>query len=277
MKISILGYGVFGGAVASHLEKNGHIIYKEEIKDSEIIIVAVPSYAVSDVLIANKNDINNQKIIICSKGFDKSGNLFSEVLNDIFPNNGIYFLYGPTLAQELKNGDFSIMVLAGDDGKDVLKKILESDDLKIELSDDIIGVQVGSALKNIVTIFIGIVEGAGFGQNTQAFIYSYGLKEIQKIGVALGADRNTFSGPSCAGDIFMRSRSRLLGVEIGKGRSFEDLDKEIKYPKEGINSLRILLDMKKDNLDLRFFQLVNSVIFENYSIKEAVKKLIKIN
>ncbi len=274
MKIAILGHGVFGSAISSRLALNGHTIIKNTIKDCDTILVAVPSYAVSGVLMSYKNDITDQKIIICSKGFDKSGELFSVVIEREFPNNQIYFLYGPTLAEELRNGVFSIMVLAGGEGKELLKKQIELDNLYIELSDDIIGVQVGSALKNTVGIFVGLVEGAGFGENTQAFIYSKGLQEIQKIGVCLGANPNTFLGFTCAGDLFLRSRSRILGIEIGKGRAFEDVSKEMTYPKEGISSLKNILKMEGTlNMDLRFFKLIHRVVFEGMLVDEAVKKL----
>lgn len=276
MKISILGYGTFGSAIATRLILNNHTIYKEEINDSDLILVSVPSFAVSDVLISYKKEIKNQKIIICSKGFDKSGDLFSNVLNKEFPNNKIYFLYGPTLAEDLNNGSFSIMILAGDEGKEDLKKELESENLKIELSDDIVGVQVGSALKNTVGILIGIVEGAGLGQNTQAFVYSKGLEEIQKIGIYLGAKKETFIGPTCAGDLFVKSRSRILGIELGKGRRFEDVSKEITYPKEGISSLKSILNVYDSKIDLKFFKIINDIIFNGLDIKEAIIKLASI-
>lgn len=273
MKISILGYGIFGQAIASRLILNGHLIIKEEILDSQLIIVTVPSYAVVDVLISHQKEITSQRIIICSKGFDKDGQLLSEVLNQQFSSNQIFYLYGPTLAEELQNGVFSIMVLAGGDGKEELKKEIEIENLYIELSDDIIGVQVGSALKNTVGIFIGLIEGAGYGENTQAFIYSKGLQEIQKIGIHLGGQAETFLGLTCVGDLFLRSRSRLLGVEIGKGRTFEEVSKDVTYPMEGIFSLKNILKINNPGIDLRFFKLLNSIIFENLEIKEAVKRL----
>lgn len=274
MKISILGNGAFGSAIASRLVLNNHTIVKNVIDDSDLVLVAVPSYAVSEVLTSHKNEIKNQKIVICSKGFDKSGELFSTILEKDFPNNQIYFLYGPTLAEELQSGVFSVMVLAGGDGKEDLKKQIELDNLYIELSTDIVGVQVGSALKNTVGIFVGLVEGAGYGENTQAFIYSKGLREIQKIGIYLGARPETFLGFTCAGDLFLRSRSRILGVEIGKGRSFEEVSQEMTYPKEGISSLKCILKKENDlGIDLRFFKLIHGVVFEDMKVDEAVKKL----
>lgn len=273
MKITILGYGIFGSAIAHQLSLNGNTIIKEDVTGSNIILVSVPSHAVVDVLLSNKSKILNQKIIICSKGFDKSGKLLSIVLKKEFPNNQIYFLYGPTLALGLKDNNISIMILAGGEGKEEIKKHIEGKYLKVELSEDVIGAQVGASLKNTVSIFIGLVEGAGFGQNTQAFIYSIGLKEIQKIGVYFGADPNTFLGPSCAGDLFIRSRSRILGIEIGKGRSYEEVSKEINYPQEGIYSLNNILKINDKNIDLSFFRLMHSVVFENMEVRRAMEIL----
>ncbi|NVN97401.1 hypothetical protein HXX01_04215 [Candidatus Nomurabacteria bacterium] len=184
-------------------------------------------------------------------------------------------MYGPTLAEELRNGVFSVMVLAGGEGKEYLKKEIELDNLRIQLSEDIVGVQVGAALKNTVGIFVGLVEGAGYGENTQGFIYSKGLQEIQKIGIHLGANPETFLGFSCAGDLFVRSRSRLLGIEIGKGRSFDEVAHEMTYPKEGISSLNNILKMADslEGVDLEFFRLIHAVVFESMEVSDAVNKL----
>ncbi len=278
MKISILGHGVFGSAIASRLVLNKHTIIKEKIKDSDAILVSVPSYAVVGVLMSHKDEITNQRIIICSKGFDKDGGLFSYALEKEFPNNKIYFLYGPTLAEELRAGVFSVMVLAGGEGKEKLKEEIELENLRIQLSEDIVGVQVGAALKNTVGIFVGLVEGAGYGENTQGFVYSKGLQEIQKIGIYMGAKPETFLGFTCAGDLFLRSRSRMLGVEIGKGRSFDEVSKEMTYPKEGISSLNNILKMANtlEGVDLRFFRLIHAVVFEGMSVHDAVRKLAEI-
>lgn len=278
MKIAIVGNGSFGSAMGSVLEKKGHIVFmKDHVEESDIVLVATPSYVVRDALSSYKNTIKNQKIIICSKGFDNDGNLLSVGLQKDFPNNQIYFLYGPTIADELREEVLSVMVLAGGEGKDELKKEIESDFLIIKTTDDIIGVQVGSALKNTVGIFIGLVEGACIGRNTEALVYTKGLEEIRKVGTFLGANKDTFFCYTCAGDMFLRSRSRTLGCEIGKGRTFEDVNKELVYPKEGIASLKGLLKRENEiKVDLSFFKLIHQVVFEKLSVKDAVDKLSKI-
>ncbi len=278
MKIAIVGNGSFGSAMGSVLEKKGHTVFmKDHVGECDIVLVATPSYAVREALSFYQNIIKDQKIIICSKGFDNDGNLLSVGLQRDFPKNKIYFLYGPTIADELKKEVLSVMVLAGGDGKDDLKKEIESDFLIVKTTDDIIGVQVGSALKNTVGIFIGLVEGACIGKNTEALIYTKGLEEIRKVGIFLGANKDTFFCYTCAGDMFLRSRSRTLGCEIGKGRTFEDVNKELVYPKEGIASLKGLLKRENEiKVDLTFFKLIHQVVFENLPIREAVNKLSRI-
>lgn len=274
MKISILGCGTFGSAFGSHLSKLGHDIYKEEIKDADIIFVAVPSYAIREVLSKHKNDITNQNIVIGSKGFSDEGELLSRVLERELPNNKVFFLYGPTLAEGLANDELSGMVLAGGDDKEELKNQIESDNLRIELSDDVVGVQVGATFKNVVNIFIGLVEGAGYGVNTQAFIYTKGLQATKSLGVSMGASMDTFLGLTGAGDLYLKSRSRELGVEIGKGKPFSQVDREIVYPKEGIAALRNLANIgKHTGADLSFFNLVYAIVFEDMKIEDALRQI----
>ena len=275
MKISILGYGTFGQAIATRLIINGHEILINEVKGSDMILVATPSYRVKEALLEHKDFIINQKIIICSKGFNKDGDLISTVLGKEFPHNSIYFLYGPTLAEGLINGDLSAMVLAGGSSKEEVKKQIESQNLKIELSDDVVGVQIGAAMKNVVTIFVGIAEGASYGQNTQAYIFTKGLQEIQKLGVSLGAEPNTFIGLTCSGDLSLRSRNRLLGIEIGKGRKIENIVAKKKYMLEGLATIKNHKNISsKLGVELPFVDILFSIIFEGYSVEEGIRRIV---
>ena len=275
MKISILGYGTFGQAIATRLIINGHEILINEVKGSDMILVATPSYRVKEALLEHKDFIINQKIIICSKGFNKDGDLISTVLEKEFPHNSIYFLYGPTLAEGLINGDLSAMVLAGGSSKEEVKKQIESQNLKIELSDDVVGVQIGAAMKNVVTIFVGIAEGASYGQNTQAYIFTKGLQEIQKLGVSLGAEPNTFIGLTCSGDLSLRSRNRLLGIEIGKGRKIENIVAKKKYMLEGLATIKNHKNISsKLGVELPFVDILFSIIFEGYSVEEGIRRIV---
>jgi glycerol-3-phosphate dehydrogenase (NAD(P)+) len=275
MKISILGCGVFGTALSTYLSKKGHKVYLECIEDSETIFVAVPSYAVLEVLSNLKDEIVDQRIIICSKGFGDNGKLLSEVLKESFPNNEVLFLYGPTLADEFEKGNFTAMVLAGyGDDKIELKKQIESDSLFIEISDDVIGVQVASALKNVVAIFIGIIEGAELGQNTRAFVFSKGLEEIKNFGKALGANPLTFLGLTCVGDLTLKSRNRELGIDLGKGREIDEFNPSLGSPQEGIAALKMArIIAKEKGIEIPFMNTLYSIIFENLEINKAIRML----
>lgn len=275
MKISILGYGTFGSAIGVHLSRLNHEIQIDEVKDSELIFVCVPSFAVISALLKVKDEILDKKIIICSKGFNQDGRLLSEALKDDFSDKRIFYFYGPTMAQEIKDNVFSGVVLAGGSEKESIKKEIESENLRVELTDDIIGAQIGAAMKNVVTIFVGIAEGAGYGQNTQAYILTKGLQEIQRLGVALGADPCTFTGLTCLGDLTVRSRNRILGVEIGKGKKLDHIIKEVNHTQEGLNTIKnSRIISQKMGIKLLFVDILHSIIFENLSIDEGIRRII---
>lgn len=271
MKISILGCGLFGSAIKGYLIKRGHIVYEEEIKDAETIFVTVPSYAVLDVLEGKKEEIKKQNIIICSKGFGSNGQLLSVSLEKIFPDNDILFMYGPSLADEINQGLFTSLVLASkSEKKKELKKEFESENFFIELSDDVVGVQVAGALKNVVTIFIGLVEGAGLGQNLRAFIFTKGVEAILKFGLKLGAQRETFMGLTCLGDLTLDSRNRNLGIMLGQGHKVSDFKQETGYPREGLTTLKIIKDITDDN----YFLILYDIIWEGLSVEDGIKRLL---
>lgn len=276
MKISILGCGNFGGALKSHFLKIGHDVIEEKISDSEIIFIAVSSFAVIDVLKNNKNFIKKQKFVICSKGFDGDGLLLSEAILKEFPDINLFFLYGPTLANELKNGVFSSAVLAGSSilDLDYIKKNIESENLRIETSLDIIGVQVSVALKNVITIFLGIIEGKDLGQNIEAFIFTKGINEIKNFGLKLGAKEETFWGVSCLGDLYLKSRNRLVGNYIGEGQRVEEIVKSKDFPVEGLYALRNAKIIAKDrDIDIPVIDTLYSIVYENLDVSLAIKKI----
>lgn len=273
MKIAILGVGTFGSALKAHLERRGHTILPETVSGSEAIIVSTPSYAVCSALLKEKEYITDQKIIICSKGFASEEKLLSEILQDNFTNE-LFFLYGPTLADGLTRGDLCGMVLAGTTDTHKLKNELESENVRIETSNDIIGTQVGAALKNVVTIFVGIAEGAQYGENTQAFIFTKGVQEIQKIGVALGADPNTFLGLTCVGDLTLHSRNRNLGIELGKGRNLDEVIQEMGYTPEGLTALKNAKGISERlHIEVPFIWDLYAVVFEGKPIQKAIEDI----
>ena len=264
--------GTFGSVLAEYLSLKGHQILPEQTKDAEMIFVVVPSDVVLDVLLKEKENIVNQKIIICSKGFYKNSILISESLEDNFQN--IFYLYGPTLAQEIKEGKLSAFVLAGGIGKEEIKKEVESSQVHIELSDDVIGVQVGASLKNVMAIFLGIIEGQNYGENTKAYAFTKCVKEIKNFGLKLGAKEETFLGLSCVGDLTLFSRNRLFGVEIGKERKMETILKELDFTPQGIENTKYAREIaKREGIPIPIIDSLYSILFKNASPQETMRAL----
>ncbi|HAS80692.1 MAG: Glycerol-3-phosphate dehydrogenase [NAD(P)+] [Candidatus Nomurabacteria bacterium GW2011_GWE1_32_28] len=275
MKVSILGNGIFGSSVSSYLTKIGHSVFVDIVNDSEIIFVCVTSNLVLSSLLKIKNEIENKKIVICSKGFSDDGRFISEILKEEFKND-IYFLYGPTVAKELEDGIFSGMVLAGGLGKEEIKKEIESENLYIELSDDIVGVEVSATFKNMMNIFVGIIEGSEYGQNTNALMFTKAIQEMKNIGLILGAKTETFLGLSCIGELYLSSRNRTFGIELGKGRNLEDIIKEINYTPAGVFDIKNAKKMiERSKINAPIIEFLNKIVFENYPIKDVIKQITK--
>lgn len=245
------------------------------IKNSEAILIVVPSDKVEATLENAKKFMDNQPVIICSKGFGGDQTLLSEAVSKILPENDVYCLYGPTLAKEVALGQLSAIVLAGPDShKTAIQKSFQTANFRVETSEDIVGVQIGAALKNVVTIFVGIMDGMGEGQNGRAYVFVKGLNEIKEIGVALGAKADTFLGLTAVGDLTLESRNRKLGVEIGKGRKLDEILASTDHVSEGVVAIKNAMILKERlNLQLPVIETLNSILFEEMDPKEALKTI----
>lgn len=314
MNIAILGGGSWGTALAVHLAKNGHSIkiwefFKEQadtmqrervcpllpdvklspkifvstemrevLINPELVLVVVPSDKVEKTIDNASKFLESQPIVICSKGFADDGSLLSEMVQKKV-TGPVYGLYGPTHAEEVCHGLFSGIVLAGPAGKEKLKQELESDALKVDLSDDLIGVQVCAALKNILAVFVGILDGRNLGDNAKAYVMTKGLAEIKQIGLRWGAQEKTFDGLAGMGDVIVtctskHSRNRHVGQEVGKGRKLDDVIAEMKMVAEGITAVKnaYLLE-KKFGLYLPLITAIYQILFEGKDVDEVLKKL----
>ncbi len=315
MQISILGGGSWGSALAIHLARNKHQVkvwefvveqaqkmqiericpllpleklsehifvsskMEEVLPESEVIFIAVPSDKVEATLADAASLIGEQPIIICSKGFASNSRLLSDIAQEKAKGE-IYCLYGPTHAEEVCKGVFSGIVLAGK-GKYRLKlrKALRSPMLKVELSNDIIGVQVGAALKNILAVFTGVIDGAGLGDNTKAYIMTKGLEEIKRVGVAMGAKKDTFYGLTGLGDVIVtctsvHSRNHYVGEQVGTGRKLDEVLTEMKMVAEGIIMLKSIPQLQqKLNLKLPIMYGLYQLMMEGKSVKKVLGEL----
>lgn len=315
MNIAILGGGSWGTALAIHLAKNGHPIkiweffteqaqemqeqrkcpllpevrlpekifvsseLREVVTTAELIIVAVPSDKVKATMEKTSPFLDSQPVIVCSKGFADDCRLLSEIVQEKVEGD-VYCLYGPTHAEEVCKGLLSGIVLAGEGKeKEKIKKVIESRALIVELSDDIIGVQVCAALKNVLAVFVGVLDGKGFGDNAKAYIMTKGLQEIKAIGIKWGAKEETIYSLAGLGDIIVtcssrHSRNRYLGQEVGKGRKLDEVVSEMKMVAEGIMAIKNAYSLeKKFGLNLPLITGIYQILFEGKVVEEVLERL----
>ena len=312
MKIAILGGGSWGTALAVHLAKNNHNIkvweffekqakemqeervckllpeaklpenifvshqLKEVLSDFELVLLVVPSNHVEGTIEMAKEFIDGQSVIICSKGFGPDLKFLSDVVAEKVSGE-VYCLYGPTHAEEVCKEMYSGIVLAGGKGKEGLKEIFVSDNFKVDLTDDLIGVQVSAALKNILAVFVGVIDGMGLGDNAKAYIMTRGLEEIKDVGVALGGKKETFYGLAGIGDMIVtatstHSRNRHVGVEVGKGRKLQAVIDEMSMVAEGVTTLKEAIDLKKKTkLELPLITGLYGILFDGKDPQEVLK------
>lgn len=314
MRITILGGGSWGTALAVHLATKKHQIkiwefFEQQAREmqqkrecpllpgvplaeniivssdmdytlggAELVLVVVPSDKVESTLEKAKTHLKSPPLILCSKGFASSNRLLSEVVHEKISNH-LFFLYGPTHAEEVGRGLLSGIVLAGGAGKEKLKLEFESEKLKVELSDDIVGVQVAAALKNIVALAVGMVDGLGGGDNATAYIMTKGYAEIRQIGLAWGGKDETFHGLAGIGDIIVtclseHSRNFRVGRELGKGRKLAEILTEMKMVAEGVATAQMVPVLKeKFGLELPLLSSVYRIVYERKPAKELCENL----
>ncbi len=191
-------------------------------------------------------------------------------------------LSGPSFAAEVARGDPTAVVVAGTDAAAVerVQKRISGGNLRVYTNSDLIGVEVGGALKNIMAIATGIVEGLGFGTNTRAALITRGLAEIGRLGAALGGCPGTFAGLAGAGDLILTctgtlSRNRSVGLAIGRGRRLDEVLAEMKMVAEGVPTTRAALALAdREGIDMPIARKVREILFEGRTAAEAVGDLL---
>ena len=285
-KVAIIGSGSFGCALAYLLSKNNNEIkiwsfteeekniinnehkcnllpelvldksiicsndYEEVIKDTEYVILVSPSNVFRKTCNDIKEYVKDKKIIIASKGLEND-KLLSDVAFEVL---GIKsnLISGPSHAEQIAKNMPTFVEYYGDDE---IKEMFESDTFKLYKNNDLIGMELGSALKNVITLGYGILEGKGYESNTISYFITKGLEEVKDIGLNMGANESTFYGLSGLGDLLatsigMDSRNKRAGILIGKGKSLDKVKKEVGMTIEGLDALKnakILIDKYKIN------------------------------
>jgi len=273
----------------SDFEFHSNIIFKKEIQTciegSNCIVVAVPSHGVRNIIEKSSSFFTNKVILVnVAKGIENGslstmGQVIKESSN--LDSVQIVSLYGPSHAEEVIKGHPTTLVSASTDksSAEYVQAIFSSDKLRVYTNNDIRGVELGGSLKNVIAIAAGICDGIGFGDNTKAALMTRGIAEITRLGVAMGANSDTFSGLSGIGDLIVtcqsiHSRNRYVGEEIGKGKSLASILDEIEVVAEGIKTTQSVFDLsKKYQVEMPICEGVYQILFNEKNPKEIVGKL----
>ena len=218
----------------------------DEIADCGMWLVATPAQHMRSVL--EQAPSSGVPMVLCSKGIEeKSGQLLHQVASDVRPGAPVAVLSGPTFAHEVAAGLPTAVTVAADDGQlaEQLRSRLARPAFRIYVTDDVAGAEIGGAVKNVLAIACGVVEGRGLGQNARAALIGRGFAEMTRFGTALGARRDTLAGLSGLGDLVLTcsstsSRNYSLGIGLGQGRSAADLMKDRRTVAEGAFTAPVL-------------------------------------
>ncbi len=257
----------------------------KEVLESKIIIVAIPVKFVSGTLKKIKKYkplIKNKIFVSVSKGIEaKSLKRVSQLIEKELKASKVAVLSGPNIAHEVLRGVPSTSILACKSKSigEKLQLLFNTSTFRIYLHKDVAGVELGGALKNIIALSCGISDGLGFGTNTKAALATRGLAEITRLGEKLGANVSTFWGISGLGDLVTTcfspySRNRLVGEEIGKGKTLSEITGKMRMVAEGVDTVKSAFRLsKKLNVDMPITQQVYAVLYQGKSPKKAVADL----
>mgnify|MGYP006111443135 CR=1 FL=1 len=316
-KIGIIGAGAWGTAIAILAHKNGHnvslwhydyqkaLLMKEtrdcpyllnvkindsiiitdklnDILDSDILIYAAPAQEFNSLTmkISESNSAFNNPVIIASKGIDnKINKLLDSICKHNLPNSNPVILSGPGFAEDIVKELPTALTIAAHDLKlaNMVGNIFANEYFRPYFSTDLIGVQIGGALKNIIAIASGIAIGNNLGDGAVASIITRGLSEMTKFGIELGAKHETFNGLSGIGDLVLtatnrKSRNTKLGILIGSSKSIADYS----LLSEGVHTTNAVIHISKSlNIGMPITEAVYQIINNKYTAKEAISSLLK--
>ena len=319
MNISVIGSGTWGCALAAILKDKGNdvtlwsyfaeeseelkttkraknlpdfvmpegILYTSDIKEAtetkDVIVVVTPSSTVGTTAEAMCPYVKEGATIICaSKGFDsKTQKTLTETIKEKIPQANIAALSGPSHAEEVAKKVPTTLVAASECAKtrEMVQELFMTEYLRIYTNEDILGVEIGGALKNIIALCAGVSDGLGLGDNTKAALMTRGISEISRLGTAMGAKSVTFAGLSGIGDLIvtctsMHSRNRRAGILIGQGKTKDEAIKEVDMVVEGIYATKEAYKLsKKYNVEMPITQEVYSVLFEGKTAHDALYSL----
>jgi glycerol-3-phosphate dehydrogenase (NAD(P)+) len=257
----------------------------EACRDADVVVVGVPSAGFRSVLSAAAPSIRPWvPVVSLTKGFE-AGSLrrMTEVIDELLPGHPAAALSGPNLAREIMSGQAAASVIATEDlgVAAALQAVLRHKLFRVYMNHDVIGCEVGGALKNVVAIAAGIAEGLGVGDNTRAAVITRGLAEITRLGVAMGAEAQTLAGLAGMGDLIAtcispQSRNRSVGEALGRGKTLGEVLAEMHMVAEGVGTARLALELaERWGVELPICSEIHRVVSGEAGPRDAYRGLIE--
>ena len=239
-------------------------------RDADLLVIGVPTSGFRTVLECASDYTRNWiPVVSLAKGLERGSLLrMTEVIRQVMPGHPVAALTGPNIAREIMSGKAAAAVIATDDLEvaSAIQAVFTRGVFRVYLNDDVVGCELGGALKNVIAIAAGIGEGLGVGDNTRAAVMARGLAELTRLGVSMGARPTTFAGLAGMGDLIAtcmspHSRNRSVGEQLGKGRRLEDILTEMHMVAEGVRTASVTLDLaERHHLDLPICTMIDRVV-----------------
>lgn len=256
--------------------------YESALANSELVLHVTPSKFVRNIIKQYKDYIKNQTIIMCTKGFENDTlNTLDDVIKEELPNVRYGILSGPSHAEEVSKGIPTALVIASEDAevRKNVQDIFMSENMRVYTSNDVKGVELGGALKNIIAFCAGIAAELNLGDNSFAALITRGLTEINRLGMKMGGNKDTFYGLTGLGDLIVtclseHSRNRRAGRLIGAGKTIEETRKEVGMTIESIDNIDVAYELsKKYDVEMPIVNAVYNVLYNNLDPRQAVTML----
>ncbi|GFP75315.1 NAD(P)H-dependent glycerol-3-phosphate dehydrogenase [Clostridium fungisolvens] len=269
-----------------HIPENVTAYYdlEEALKDTGCLVLAVPSHVIRNACKSLKGKLPEDIVVVSiAKGIEEGTDLrLSEVIEQEL-NNPIVVLSGPSHAEEVALQYPTTLVASSKDmsAAEKVQDLFMAPHLRIYTNDDLVGVEIGGAVKNIIALAAGVCDGIGYGDNAKAALMTRGMMEISKIGFKLGGKMETFFGLTGMGDLIvtctsMHSRNRRAGILIGQGKSLAEAEKEVGMVVEGVKACRAFYELKeKLDVDMPITDILHRILFDGLSPNEAVSGLME--
>jgi glycerol-3-phosphate dehydrogenase (NAD(P)+) len=256
---------------------------KAALRDAELVVLAVPSHGMRPICESLRSYLSpGTPLVSVAKGIENdSGARMSQVITDVLHTDRVVVLSGPSHAEEVGRGIPTAVAVASTDRQlaTVAQQVFMNDRFRVYTHNDVIGVELGGALKNVIAIAAGVCDGIGFGDNTKAALCTRGLAEMGRLATALGARRETLFGLSGVGDLIVTafsklSRNRGFGERLGKGETAEQIAASMQMVAEGVKTARAAWFLaQRQGVDVPITREVYAVLYEGKSPKQTVRDL----